>query len=427
MLRRSLAVAAVLVCCAVAQAAEWPQFRGPNRDGKSPETGLLKSWAEGGPKLLWTAKGCGAGYGSPAIAGGLIAVTGDIGGKGCLTLFTLDGNKVKESIPFSKDNAKDTNGPGTRSTPTLEGGMIYVAAPFGELACFDAKKLEKKWEINIQEKYKGKVPQWEYSESPLIDGENLICTPGGPDATIAAVNKGTGQPVWTSKGLGDGAGHASCIKIEVDKLPQVVTMTASGLVGVSAKTGQFLWRYNRPSNTTANCPSPVADGERVFEATGYNNGGGAVDLKVSASGVKAEQAWETKDMVCHHGGYVLVDGFLYGNNGGGWACLDWKTGQTKYKANGVGKGCVIYADGMLYCMSESGGKVGLIAATPEGHKIVSQFSIPAGGKGPTWAHPAISDGRLYIRHDDMLFCYDIKGGAQADATKAPEAKDKESK
>lgn len=405
----AVVLAAALVSAATLRADDWAQFRGPNRDGKSAETGLLKSWPAEGPKLLWTAKGCGAGYGSPAIAGGLIAVTGDIGGKGCLVVFDMDG-KPKQTIPFSKDNGKDKNGPGTRSTPTIDGGMIYVGAPFGELACFDAKTLQKKWEVNIQTVFRGRVPGWEYAESPLIDGDNVILTPGGPDATIAALNKTNGQAVWTSKGLSDPAAYASCQKITVDNVPQIVTLTGAGLVGVSAKTGQFLWRYDRPSNKTANCPSPVFDGSRVFAASGYGNGGGAVDLKVAGNGVTATQAWDTKDMNCHHGGYVLVDGFLYGNNGGGWACIDWKSGQTKYKKPGVGKGSIIYADGMLYCLSEGGGgKVGLVAAAPDDHKIVSQFTIPKGGAGPVWAHMAISNGRLYVRHGDVLYCYDIKG------------------
>jgi outer membrane protein assembly factor BamB len=404
------ALATVLATWASARAADWPQFRGINRDGKSAETGLLKTWPAEGPKLLWTAKGCGVGFGSPAIAGGLVCVTGDVGGKGSLVVFDTDG-KFKQAIPFARNNPKDQNGAhGTRSTPTIEGGMIYVSAPFGELTCFDANTLQKKWEVNVQTQFKGQVPAWEYSDSPLIDGNNVIIAAGGPDATIVALDKAGGQTVWTSKGLSDGASYSSCIKVTVDGVPQIVTMTAAGLVGVSAGDGKFLWRYDRPSNKTANCPTAVAEGSRVFAASGYGSGGGAVDLKGAGGAVTAKEAWQTKDMNCHHGGYVLVDGFIYGNNGGGWACLDWKTGQTKYKENGVGKGSVIYADGMLYCLSEKGGTVGLSPATSGGLKIVSQFNIPKGGQGMVWAHPAISDGRLYIRHGDFLYCYDIKGG-----------------
>jgi outer membrane protein assembly factor BamB len=406
------ALAAVLAACGVARAGDWPQFRGPNRDGKSGETSLLKTWPADGPKLLWTAKGCGVGFGSPAIAGGVIYLTGDVAGKGCLVVFDIEG-KLKQAIPFAKDNGKDNDGPGTRSTPTVEGGMVYVSAPFGELACFDAASLQKKWQVDVQTQFRGKTPNWQYADSPLIDGQNVICTPGGPDATIVALNKADGKTVWTSKGLSDGAGYGSPIKITAENAPQIVTLTARGLAGVSANTGQFLWRYDRPSNSTANCPSPVAEGSRVFAASGYGQGGGAVDLKAAGNGIVAKEAWATKDMNCHHGGYVLVEGFLYGNNGGGWACLDWQSGQTKYKDNGVGKGSIIYADGMLYCMSESGGKVALVPAASSGYKIVSQFSIPKGGQGQTWAHPAISDGRLYIRHGDFLYCYDIKGDAKA--------------
>ena len=399
----------ILVSVTTLAAADWPQWRGLSRDGTSPEAGLLKNWPDGGPKLLWTATGCGAGFGSPAIAQGMICLTGDFEGKGCLMIFDLDG-KLKQRLPFARDNGKDTQAPGTRSTPTIEDGMIYVSAPLGEVACFDAKTFQNKWTVNIQERFSGRMPGWEYADSPLIDGDNLICTPGGPDATIVALNKKTGQTVWTSKGLSDAAAYSSCLKITVDKVPQIVTFTAHGLVGVNARTGEFLWRYDRPANTVANCPSPVFADGRVFAASGYGNGGGAVDIKVTPSGVKAEQAWETKDMDCHHGGYVLVDGHLYGNHGAGWACIDWKTGQTRYNAKGIGTGSVIYADGMLYCLSEIGGKVALVKATPKGHQIVSQFVLPKGGSGPTRAHPVISDGRLYIRHGDALHCYDIRQG-----------------
>lgn len=405
--RRILAAAcaASLLLVSTLAAADWPQFRGPNRDGLSPETGLLKSWPKDGPKLLWTATGCGQGYSSPVIVGDKIFTLGDVDGKGCLITFSLDG-KPGKTVPFCAANPGDLGG--THSTPTVEGGMVYCFGPHGDLACFNAKTLEKVWAVNVGKKFKGGVPQWQYSESPLVDGENVICCPGGPNAAIVALNKKTGETVWTSKGHSDPAAYSSAILMTVDKLPMIVAQTAKSLVGVNAATGAPLWHYKRPANGTANAPSPVFSGNRVFEATGYGQGGGAVDLTVSGGIVTAAPAWETKDMDCHHGGYVLVNGYIYGNNGGGWACLDFKTGQTKWQADGIGKGCVIYADGLLYTLGEGNRKVGLVKATPEALTLVSEFTLPGGDKGSLWAHPAIANGRLYVRYGDTLYCYDIK-------------------
>ncbi len=423
-MKRAMAVAAlaaILACLAPAISAygdDWPQFRGPNRDGKSAETGLLKSWPEGGPKLLWTAKGCGEGYGSPVIVGSAIYIIGDVNGEAMLTNLDTEGQH-KGQVAFGQANTKDPNHfNGGRSTPTFCGSAadtsatIYVGGALGEVACFDAKTFHKQWVVNIKEKFHGAMPHWEYAESPLVDGEKVICTPGGPDASIVALDRKTGKTVWTSKGLSDPAGYASCVKMTVDKVPMILAMTAKELVGVSAKTGQVLWHWDRPANGIANAPSPVFLGNRVFEATGYRTGGGAVDLKVTDNGVTATPAWDSKDMICHHGGYVLVDGFIYGNNdAAGWSCLDFKTGEMKWKDLGVGKGSVIYADGMLYTVSENAKarEIGLVQASPEGLKLVSKFALPEGGQGAVWAHPAIANGRLYIRHGDVLFCYDIKG------------------
>jgi outer membrane protein assembly factor BamB len=388
-------------------AADWPEFHGPNHDGKSAETGLLKTWPAGGPKLLWTATGCGAGYGSPSVSGSTIYLTGDVYGKACLLAFDLDG-KPKNHAAFGKENTVDPSKFfGTRSTPTVEGGFVYVAGAFGELACLDAKTLAPKWEINICERFKGKMPMWEFAESPLIDGDNLICTPGGPSATIVALNKKTGETVWTSKGLSDSAAYATCARMALDKVPTIITMTAKGLVGVSAKTGQFLWRFDKLVNPYANCPSPVFLGNRIFCASTF--AAGAVDLRVTESGVSATEAWMSKDLHSRTGGYVLVDGYIYGNNEAGPVCLDWKTGEKKWSAVRKELGGVTYADGMLYILGETTRKVALAKASPEGFSVAGEFTLPGGGKDPVWAYPAIANGRLYVRHWDSLFCYDIKG------------------
>jgi len=391
--------------------ADWPQFRGPNRDGKSAETGLLRQWPVEGPTLLWKASGCGAGYASPIVAGDTIYTAGDVDGQACVVAFALDG-KPKGRMPFARASGVDH--PGFRSSPVIDGVILYILGADGDLVCANAKTLQRLWGLNVLQKFRGKAGGWKLAESPLIDGDKLICTPGGENATIVALDKKTGNTIWTSKGLSDSAEYASCIKFAVGNIPMYATMTKNGLVGVSANTGQFLWRYDRPANGTANCPSPVFSEGRVFEATGYGQGGGQVEIKVSGTQVTAAQTWETKDMVCHHGGYVVVDGCLYGNHGGGWNCLDWKTGQKKWTGRGVGKGCVIYADGMLYCQGESM-SIGLVEAKPEKFNQVSSFRLPQDGKGELWAHPAIAGGRLYVRHGDVLYCYDIKAPGDAAA------------
>jgi len=403
------ALCLILTSAAMLSAADWPQFRGPERNGKSAETGLLKTWPDGGPKLLWKATGCGVGYSSPAIAKSAIYTAGDIGGQSCLVAFGTDG-KAKGRLAFARGGPRGERA-GMRSTPTVHGGMIYLLNPEGELLCASAANLRKRWQVNILRAFGGRNISWKLAESILVVGNMAVCTPGGQDAGIVALNRQNGKPIWASKGLSDQAAYASCMLMKVGRLPMITTMTAKGLVGVSAASGQFLWRWDRPANRTANCPSPVFEGNRIFEATGYGNGGGAVDIVVRGNRVSAQQAWETRDMVCHHGGYVLIDGHVYGNHGSGLACIDFKTGQTKWRGRGAGKGSVVYADGRLYCYGE-GGTVALVEAKPDGYSLVSQFKLPAGGSGQHWAHPAIADGRLYIRHGDALFCFDIKAAAQ---------------
>ena len=408
MIRKVLLAAIVLTVMpgALLSAADWPQFRGPNRDGSSPETGLLKTWPEGGPKLLWKATGCGVGYASPVIVGSTVFTAGDVGGQSSIIAFTTAGRR-KGVLGFARGGPAGGYG-GMRSTPTVDGAAVYVLNPDGELVCAQAATLRKAWQVNILQAFGGRNIGWKLAESVLVDGNNVICTPGGSNATIVALNKRNGRPVWKSTGLSDQAAYASSIKVTVGRLPMIVQMTANGLVGVSARNGQFLWRYNRPSNRTANCPSPVSAGNRVFQATGYGTAGGAVSIAIQGNRVLTRQAWDTRDMVCHHGGYVLTGEHVYGNNGGGIACIDFKTGQTKWKGSGAGKGATICADGMLYCLGE-GGTVALVEAKPDAYKLVSRFSLPRDGRGQIWAHPAIANGRLYIRHGDVLYCYDIKG------------------
>ena len=386
-------------------AADWPQWQGPNRDGRSTETGLLRSWPEGGPALLATIDGLGRGFAQPCVVSGKIYTTGKVGEDLILFCFDVNGEKIWQLKVGPESNAQPS---GSRSTPTIQGGRLYVLSGVGDLVAYDVATEESIWRVNVPERFGAKVPTYGYAESVLIDGDQLICAPGGPGAVVAALNKNTGETIWTTKGDEgeEGATYSSAIVFDYEGLRQISIMSHLALLGVAEEDGRLLWRYDRP-RAEQNCSTPVFFTGYVFAATGYGTGGGAVKLTVRDGEVEAKQMWETKEMKAHHGGYVLVDGYIYGNNDSeGWTCIELATGKVTYKAKGVGKGSIAYADGMLYTLSENG-KMGLAPANPLEHKIVGEFMIPNAG-GETWAHPVIADGKLFLRRHEQIFIYDVK-------------------
>jgi len=401
------AAAGLGMLAGVATAADWPQWRGPGRNGLSAEKGLLKEWPQDGPTRLWTAKGLGEGFSTVAIADGLIYTAGNVGGDALLTALDLEG-KTKWQVKVGP--AHQVDHPGTRGTPTLDGGQLYYENPDGTLSCLDAKSGKEVWSLNILEKFGGRNIAWALAESVLIDGEKLICCPGGQEAAMAALDKKTGKTLWVCKGAGDKPGYASPIVVDFQDLRQYVTLTSNAAIGVHARTGDLLWRFEHKTSYDANIPTPIFSDGCVFIDSGYGSGGELLKLKVEGQKCSVEEVWRTKALDNHHGGVILVDGCLYGSaHGGQWVCLDFKTGEVKYKEAGVGKGSITYADGMLYTYSERG-TAGLVKATPEGHKVISQFRVPQGGsRQPNWPHPVVCGGRLYLRHGDLLFAYDIKG------------------
>ncbi len=405
-----MAVLVVLLVVSTIQASDWPQFRGPNRDGKSTETGLLKKWPEGGPKLLWSVDGLGEGYSSIAVAGGLVYTTGMIEKEGVLFAYDLDG-KLKWKKTYGPEWRAST--PGTRAAPTVEDGRLYLISGEGAVFCFDAKTSERIWTVDAKEKFEGQKTSWGISESALIVGDNVICTPGGKDIAMVALNKLNGQTVWTSKGLSEESSYCSPILIERGSRKLIVNMLAESVVGLDAGTGEVLWKEKEFGVKAINPVSPVYYDGCVYSTSGYDDGG--MMLQLSPDGAKVTRKWDDKTLDIHHGGAVLVDGYIYGANWkenpkGDWVCLDWNTGKVIYETKWNGnKGQIIYADGMLYCYDENTGDVALVPATSTGFKPVSSFNIPSGGKkNKHWAHPAISDGRLYIRYVDTLRVYDIK-------------------
>ena len=410
-------ILALCVQVASIHAADWPQFRGPNRDGKSPETGLLKMWPEAGPRLVRTITGVGGGFSSPVIAGERIYITGKIGDDLKIFCFDGSGRKIWERThapAFGEGDAPHSPYPGARATPTIDRDMIYLLGGLGRLTAYHTSNGEPVWSVDVVGELGGRVPVWGYAESVLIDGDMLIFTPGGEQTgTFAALDKQSGRVLWRSSGVTERAEYASPILIKFNGLRQIVNMTRGGLLAVSPENGALLWRHNRvagmgtPETTTAHGNSPVHADGYVFEATAYHTrGGGAVRLKPTATGIEVEPVWDNRKLNCEHGGYVLVDGFIYAPHGVGWICLELKTGKERWFDRGPGKGSIAYADGMLYCLGENG-NMGLLEANPAAFNMVSRYQLPK-GEGPCWSHPVISDGKLYLRGDDNLCVYDIQ-------------------
>jgi len=389
----------------------WPRFHGPKGDNLSPETGLLKKWPEGGPKLLWTAKGLGHGFSSVTLANGLIYTSGNKDGKTTITAMDLDGK-----TQWQVDNGAAWTGdsPGTRGTPTIDGDRVYDESPLGELSCYSAKTGQKAWNVNILKEFEGQNITWALSESLLVDGDRVVCCPGGRKASVVALDKMTGKPVWTAKPTGVKTSYATPVVAECQGLRMILTMNSKAFLAVHADTGDLLVTFPHETLYEVNATSPICRHEgHVFITSGYGSGSALLMLKVDGQKASVEQVWESKEIDNHHGGVILLDGYLYGaahqSNHSAWVCLEWSTGTKMYAEHGVGKGSLTYADGMLYTLSEHR-DMGLVEATPKGHKVISKFKVPSGGDGPSWAHPVVCGGRLYVRHSDQLFAYDVRAG-----------------
>jgi len=387
----------------------WPRFHGPRGDNISTETGLLKQWPPEGPKLLWTAEQLGFGYSSVTIAHETIYTAGNIDERTAVTALDLDG---KVRWRFDEYPAFVGHMLGTRATPTIDGERLYHKTPLGDVFCLSAKTGEKIWGLNILEKFGSENITWALAESLLVDGDRVICSPGGPQTAVVALDKMTGRTVWKSASAdGDLASYSSPILVEYGGLRLILAMTANALIGINADTGRLLFRYPHETQYGANVANPVFHEGQVFVSSGYRGGSEAVKLTVDGDDVTAEKVWGSEELDCHHGGVILVDGYLYGAshvfNNGKWICLDWKTGEMKYAEKGVGKGSATYAEGMLYTLSEMH-IMGLVKATPDGHELNGRFEIPDLGKSTSRGHPVICGGRLYIRHNEYLYAYDIK-------------------
>ena len=400
-------------------AADWPQWRGPERNDVSKEKNLLKKWPEGGPKLLWTFDDAGTGMAGPAIVGDRLYSMGADESKEYV--FAVDLN-TRKKLWTTEIGPRYVNGwtDGPRSTPTVDGDRIYALGGQGDLVCVKAADGKQVWMKRLKQDLDGsQMSGWGYTESPLVDGDQVAVTPGGKSGTLAALDKMSGEVLWRTKDCTDAAGYSSLVVTEIGGQKQYVQMTGVSLLGVAAADGKLLWRFERKSPTAA-IPTPIVDKDYVFTTSGYGAGCALVKIVASGGAFKAEKVYDSKDMTNHHGetSVVKIGDYVYGHSDkGGWTCMEFMTGKVKWaESRKLGKGSGhLHADGHLYCYAEKDGTVALIEATPEGFKEAGLLKIPRETKvsrkrGKIWTHPVVANGKLYLRDQDLIFCFDVSDG-----------------
>lgn len=418
-----LLTAVVVAFAGVAVAADWPQWRGPSRDGVSADKGLLDSWPKGGPPLVWKINTAGFGYSAPVVVGDRLYIAGadDKSGSGefaqCLN--TKDGGEVwKTPLPFGAKGYGDTSrGNGPRGSVTTDGDLLYLVGARGDLTCLKSADGSKVWSVSYVADLGGSAGAWGYSESVLVDGDKLVCTPGGSKGTMAALDKKTGKEVWRSTDVKDAAVYSSPVAADVDGVRQYITQTQSAAIGVRASDGKLLWRIDQLGRRTAVIPTAVIQDNYAFFTAGYGAGCELLKLEADGSGgTKATVVYTKNSLLAnHHGGVIRIGDYVYGHSDrNGWVCFEFKKGgdEAAWTEKKFGKGSVAYADGHLYCYTESGGEVALVEASPGGWKEKGRFTIPEKMTprpgGSIWTHPVIANGKLYLRDHQFLFCYDVR-------------------
>lgn len=389
-----------------AAASGWPQYGGANRDGRAVDTGLATSWPASGPPLVGVASNLGIGYSSISIAAGKILTMGSRGDDEFV--ICLDEKSLAQRWATRIGRTRpDGMGAGPRGTPTIDGDRVYALGANGDLACLDLDDGRVVWGGNILETFGGRNITWGISESPLVDGERVIVTPGGSNATLAALDARTGKTVWRAAVPGNPqAAYSSCILVETGGVRQVVNFVHTGVVGVRADTGAVLWGDDGSANGTANCSSPLEWRGNVFSASGYGTGGALVKLAGGRGGVTATRAYQTKEMKSHHGGMVVDGDHLYGTDEAVLTCLALETGRVAWKNRSVGKGAIVYADGHLIVRSEDG-PVALVEATPQDYVEKGRFTPGNRSDHKAWPHPVVHGGRLYLRDQESLAVYSL--------------------
>ncbi len=406
------------VAASAASAADWPQFHGPNRDNKSTDTGLLKTWPEGGPSRVWETAGIGEGYSTVAIVGERIYTTGAIDGDCVITALDMEGNKV-----WTRKNGKawDRSYPGTRSTPTITDGLLYHLSGIGNLICLEADRGDVVWSVNILEQFNGRNITWGLAESPLVVGDRVICTPGGENVSMVVLDRMTGKVVWKCTGAQDRPGYASPILVEHQGLRQIVTAMSESIVGVRLSDGKLLWRYPHKVYADENITTPLFHDGFVIVSGCVRKGTTSLELQVSGGECSVDVHWHNGTLDNKQGGIVLLDGRLYGYaetqvRQGPWVCIDFESGETIFQSAPVESsykyknGCLTYADGMLYLYADNG-NMALVKPTDAGFELAGRLKIEDPGERPTWAHPVVFGGRLYLRYGDKLGVYRVAQGS----------------
>ena len=382
---------------------DWPQWRGPKRDGVSAERGLLKEWPSGGPTLAWKTGGAGEGYSSFSTANGRLYTLGARGGTEYAMAFDVaTGKKLWESEHgrrFSNDR-----GDGPRATPTIDGDTLYAFGASGDLSAMEAATGKVLWRVNVLKQFGGSNITWGLSESPLVLSDRNLVNPGAPGASIVALKKTDGSLIWKSQR--DEAGYASAILQDVGNIHQAVYFTGQRALGVDVESGKLLWSYDKVANNTANIATPIVRGNRVFLSSAYGTGAALLEMTPSGGGVSAREVYFSHEMRNHHASSVLIGDYLYGFSDSILTAMQFDTGKVAWRDRSVGKGSIVFADDRLYLFSENG-VVGLAEANPTGYREHGRFEI-ATGRLPTWSHPVVSGGKLFIRDQDTIFAYDVR-------------------
>ncbi|MCB1208447.1 MAG: PQQ-like beta-propeller repeat protein [Verrucomicrobiales bacterium] len=392
-------------------ADDWPQWRGPNRDDISKETGLLKKWPASGPKTVWINEDVGLGYSGYSIVDGTLYTMGARDAVEYVIAVDATTGKEKwstEAGPLLQN--KWGNGP--RSTPTVSDGKVYAISGKGTLICLNAADGKEIWSTRMVEDLGGKLQSWGYTESPLVEGDLVVCTPGGSAGTMAAFEKSSGKKAWQTAGWDDVAQYASVAPAVIHGRRQLVQLTGKSIAGVAPEDGKVIWRHDFPGKTAV-IPTPIVKGNQVFVSAGY--GVGCMMVEISEDN-QVKQIYANTDLENHHGGVILVGDHLYGHsNKGGWTCMEFATGQVVWtEKKAVGKGAIHCADGMFYLLDEKSGDVVLIEASPKGFDEKSRFTLnpqtsQRSPDGRVWTHPVVSGGRLFLRDQELLHCYDVAG------------------
>lgn len=410
-------VLAALALCAMTPAADWPQFRGPGRDGVSAATGLARSWPATGPAVAWKSEGLGEGFSSVSVAGNLICTMGDIGAQCHVVGIDRETGKILWKTPIGKDGG---NYKGPRCTPTQNAGRVYALAQHGDLVCLNGKDGKLIWKKDLVKDFGGMAGGWNYTESPLIDGNRLVCTPGGRLASMVCLDKATGRLAWRSP-IGEAAGYSSIVISNACGVKQYVQLLSNGLAGVRASDGALLWRYGEKDHfkgNTANIPTPIIRGDEVFASAGYGRGAGLVKLTRTGTGIKATEVYFNRELTNKHGGVVALGDFVYGDadDRGTPQCAEWATGKVAWKRpmarQGRGSASITAADGMLVVRYQDGWVHLVEAGADKPYKELASFKI-ANSDTNSWAHPVVLDGKLYLREKGVLWCHDIAAGQAA--------------